>query len=374
MNARLSFLHEIDTTVAQSSGPQRAEMVRHLTDLFLVNADLYSDDEIALIDDVFVRMVATIEESARALLAIRLGPHSKAPPKILSALACDDIIDIASPVLIQGEQLDDATLIRCAKTKSQEHLLAISRRKALAAAVTDVLVERGDQQVVWSTAQNAGAKFSSGGFATLVNRSKGDDLLAACVGARPDIPPQLFDKLLETASDVVRSKLVAERPHARRDIHIVVDDVTDQIRTKVAARSLQDAAAPAPEEFQNKWAPVESQKLSWKSQVEKLEAHAKAGHLKETVATLAQLSNLTADFVERKIKDDHVEVLLILAKSIGLSWQSTKIILEFSAGQNPHALGDMRRYEISFARLDRSTAEKIVDFHRKRERPAAKLH
>ena len=116
-------------------------------------------------------------------------------------------------------------------------------------------------------------------------------------------------------------------------IHIVVDDVTDQIRTKVAARSLQDAAAPGPEEFRNKWAPVESQKLSWKSQVEKLEAHAKAGHLKETVATLAQLSNLPTDFVERKIKDDHVEVLLILAKSIGLSWQSTKIILEFSAGQ-----------------------------------------
>ena len=249
MNARLSFLHEIDTTVAQSSRPQRAEMLRHLTDLFLVNADLYSDDEIALMDDVFVRMVATIEESARALLAIRLGPYSKAPPKILSALACDDIIDIASPVLIQGEQLDDATLIRCAKTKSQEHLLAISRRKALAAAVTDVLVERGDQQVVWSTAQNAGAKFSSGGFATLVNRSKGDDLLAACVGARPDIHPQLFDKLLETASDVVRSKLVAERPHARRDIHIVVNDVTDQIRTKVAVRSLQDAAAPVSEEF-----------------------------------------------------------------------------------------------------------------------------
>jgi hypothetical protein len=34
----------------------------------------------------------------------------------------------------------------------------------------------------------------------------------------------------------------------------------------------------------------------------------------------------------------------------------------------------MRRYEISFARLDQSTAEKIVDFHRKRERAAAKLH
>jgi uncharacterized protein (DUF2336 family) len=373
MSAPLSFLREIDTTIAQSSRPQCAEMVRHLTDLFLVNADQYSDDEIALIDDVFVRMVATIEDSARALLAIRLGPYSKAPPKILSVLAYDDIIDIASPVLTHGEQIDDATLIKCAKTKSQEHLLAISRRKTLAAAVTDVLVERGDQQVVWSTAQNAGAKFSSGGFGTLVNRSKGDDMLAACVGARPDISPQLFEKLLETASNVVRSKLLAESPHARHDIDRAVDDVTERIRTEVADQSLQDAAAPAPDEPQDVWALVESRKL-WQSQVKELDAHAKANHFEATVAALAQLSNLPADFIERKFKDDHVEVLLILAKSIGLSWQSTKLILAFGAGQNPRALGDMRRYEISFARLDQSTAEKIVDFHRKRERPAAKLH
>jgi len=373
MSAPLAFLREIDTTIAQSSRPQCAEMVRHLTDLFLVNADQYSDDEIALIDDVFVRMVTTIEESARALLAIRLGPYSKAPPKILSALACDDIIDIASPVLTQGEQLDDATLIKCAKTKSQEHLLAISRRKMLAAAVTDVLVERGDQQVVWSTAQNAGAKFSSGGFTTMVNRSTGDDTLAACVGARADIPPHLFEKLLETASDVVRGKLLAESRHARPDIDRAVDDSAEQMRTEVANQSPQDAAAPAPDEPQDAWASVQSRKL-WQLQVKKLEAHAKAGQFEATIATLAQLSNLPADFIENKFKDDHVEVLLILAKSIGLSWQSTKVILAFGAGQNPRALGDMRRYEISFARLDRSTAEKIVDFHRKRERQAAKLH
>src|SRR5664279_1334246 len=353
MSAPLSFLREIDTTIAQSSRPQCAEMVRHLTDLFLVNADQYSDDEIALIDDVFVRMVTTIEESARALLAIRLGPYSKAPPKILSALACDDIIDIASPVLTQGEQLDDATLINCAKTKSQEHLLAISRRKSLAAAVTDVLVERGDQQVVWSTAKNAGAKFSSGGFGILVNRSTGDDMLAACVGARPDIPPHLFEKLLETASDVVRGKLVAEKPHARPDIDRAVDDSAEQMRTEVANQSPQDAAAPAPDEPQEAWASVQSRKL-WQLQVKKLEAHAKDGQFEATVAMLAQLSNLPADFIESKFKDDHVEVLLIIAKSIGLSWQSTKIILAFGAGQNPRALGDMRRYEISFARLDLS--------------------
>ena len=55
-------------------------------------------------------------------------------------------------MLTQAERLDTETLIQCAKTKNQEHLLAISRRKSLPESLTDVLVERG-QQVVLSTAK-----------------------------------------------------------------------------------------------------------------------------------------------------------------------------------------------------------------------------
>jgi uncharacterized protein (DUF2336 family) len=130
-------------------------------------------------------------------------------------LACDDVIEVASPVLTQAERLDTETLIQCAKTKNQEHLLAISRRKSLPESLTDVLVERGDQQVVLSTAKNGGARFSGRGFATLVRRSHCDEQLAACVGARPDLPPELFDKLLEVASEKVRAKLEVERSESR---------------------------------------------------------------------------------------------------------------------------------------------------------------
>ncbi|MGE5774487.1 MAG: DUF2336 domain-containing protein, partial [Hyphomicrobiales bacterium] len=68
-------------------------------------------------------------------------------------------MEVASAVLTQAERLDTETLIGCARTKNQEHLLAISRRKTLPESVTDVLVERGDQQVVLSTAKNNGARF-----------------------------------------------------------------------------------------------------------------------------------------------------------------------------------------------------------------------
>jgi hypothetical protein len=90
-------------------------------------------------------------------------------------------------------ELDIGTLIECARTKKQEQLLAISRRKTLPDKLTDILVERGDQQVVLSTAKNASSRFSDKGFNTLIKRAHGDDALTSCVAMRSDLPEQLFD-------------------------------------------------------------------------------------------------------------------------------------------------------------------------------------
>ena len=140
MGAPLELIQELDSSITHSTDQRRSVMLRHLTDLYLVGSEQYSEDEIDLIDDVFVRLVSTIEQSARALLPIRLGPIMVAPPKILRLLACDDAIEVASPVLAQAEALDIGTLIECARTKNQEHLLAISRRKTLPENLTEVLV------------------------------------------------------------------------------------------------------------------------------------------------------------------------------------------------------------------------------------------
>jgi uncharacterized protein (DUF2336 family) len=59
-------------------------------------------------------------------------------------------------VLEHSECLDNATLVENARTKSQRHLLAISRRRSLDDVVTDVLVERGDRSVLLSAAANPG--------------------------------------------------------------------------------------------------------------------------------------------------------------------------------------------------------------------------
>ena len=360
MGAPLELIQELDSSIAHSTDQRRSAMLRHLTDLFLVGSDQYSEEEIDLIDDVFVKLAGTIEESSRALLAIRLGPVSIAPRKILRLLACDDVIEVASPVLSQAERLDTETLIECARTKNQEHLLAISRRKVLPEMLTDVLVDRGDQQVVLSTAKNGGAKFSSNGFEMLVKRSRGDDQLTTCVGARRDLPPQLFEQLLEIASDTVRAKLEIERKHTASDIDRVVGDVAARIRTETAAQPLSYAAAQVL---------VKSLQQAGHLTSAKLQEFASTGRFEEMVTALSLMSNVPTAAIERNMRDTHAESLLVIAKAIDLSWETTRSIMLLAAKRNRRSVTGVDQAMAAFQRLRQSTAQQILDFHHLPTRP-----
>ena len=115
-----------------------------------------------------------------------------ATDQLARKFASDDCIEVAGPILKRSERLDTETLIACARTKSQQHLLAISKRRSVPELVTDVLVVRGSNEVVSSVAANNGANFSSSGFLHLVRRSEGDSILAESVGLRKDIPRHCF--------------------------------------------------------------------------------------------------------------------------------------------------------------------------------------
>jgi uncharacterized protein (DUF2336 family) len=351
-----SFIKDIELAIARGSPERRADMVRHITDLFIGQSDRYSDEEIALFDDVLTRLTAEIEISARALLAQRLAPLPNAPPNVIRALAFDEA-DVACPVLARSERLDDTTLVHCAKTKEQRHLLAIAGRRSLSEAVTDVLVERGDRQVVLTTAQNPGASISQAGFAALVGRSRGDDGLAEIVGSRAEIPPHLFLKLLATASKAVQIKLQAEHPHASHDVHQVVAEVANRMQSEARARSKSYAAAQAE---------VETLHGAGELSESTVAAFANAGKFEETTVALARLCELPIEVVERAMIHDRPETILIIAKAADMSWLCAKSILCLRAAKCGISIGEMEQCLASFERLKPSTAKQIVGFYRKR--------
>jgi uncharacterized protein (DUF2336 family) len=349
MGASAALIRELYGKVEHISADRRSLTLRHLTDLYLISGDQLSAEEIALIDDTFVRLVETVEVSARALLAVRLGPAAKAPPRVLRLLACDNAIDVASPVLMQAASLDDATLIECATTRSQDHMLAIARRKILSEAVTDVLVELGDRDVVLSAAMNAGARFSASGFGILVKRAEGNDALASYVGKRPDLPPALFERLLEAASETVRAKLTAERPHAAAEIDRAVADATADLRSQAAEQ----------------WSPravVQSMNQAGRLNAAKLVEFATTGRAELLIAGLAIMAYVPEKVVAEMLRSQQNETLIILARAIGLPWEATRSVIISFARAHPLRPGDLRKLNSAFERLEQATARTILDF------------
>jgi len=353
----LPLIDELEAAVAAGSNARRIEMLTRITDLFVGNAPRYSEDQIGVFDDVMVRLVCTIEAKARAKLSHRLAPIANAPANLVHLLAFDDDIEVARPVLSQSERLDERALLANAGNKSQRHLLAISQRKSLSAAVTDVLVERGDREVVHSVVKNTGARFSDAGFRMLVKRSAGDDDLATEVGMRVDIPRPHFLMLLEKASSAVRARLAAENPQASRAIEGVVAEVVGGIRNEARKASPDFAAAQATVERQNRIRRIGEAEIYQYARDRKFE---------ETAIALSLLCDTPIDVVERALLDPGAEIVLILAKVAGLSSTTTKALLLLRSADRGMSAKDLEQALSSYNRLQPDTARRVLGFFRTR--------
>jgi uncharacterized protein (DUF2336 family) len=358
-----SLLDELQATLAHGTVARRVETLRRVTDLFVNGAVDYSDDQVALFDDVFQCLIVHIEVSARALLANRLAPIDIAPPQTIRTLAHDDVIEIAGPVLSQSERLDDETLIETARHKSQAHLMAISTRRVLSGAVTDVLVLRGNDEVVHSTVNNPGAEFSERGFSRLVHRAEGDDNLATCLGLRPTLPRHLYLKLLAKASEAVRERLEAAHPKHAGEVPTAVREATRRARAAPAAITKQTAIAHAL---------VKSLFEDGRLDEYQVEQFAEAGKFDEANAAVAALANVPVAIAENMMVETRAEGVMILAKVAGMSWTTVKSIIhmrdELSGGEPT----DLQACKETYERLRPSTAQQVLRFHRMQQSaPAA---
>jgi len=350
-----SLLDELQATLAHGTVARRVETLRRVTDLFINGAVDYSDDQIALFDDVFQCLLVHIEVSAKALLSKRLAPINTAPPQTVRTLAFDDLIEVAGPVLSQSMRLDDPTLIETARTKSQAHLLAISTRKVLSDAVTDVLVLRGNDEVVHSTVSNPGAEFSERGFTRLVSRAECDDDLATCVGLRPALPRYLYLKLLAKASETVRQRLEAANPMQAGEVPIAVREATRRARSSKSAMSQQTAIAHAL---------VKSLFEDGRLDEHQLTQFAEAGKFDEANAAVAALANVPVTIAESMMVESRAEGVMILAKVAGLSWSTVKTIINMRDELGGGEPTDINACKDTYERLRPSTAQQVLRFHR----------
>ncbi len=293
-----------------------------------------------------------------------MAKNPNAPARTSRILGLDDEIKVAGPILSHSRVLDDATLIESAKTKSQDHLYAISLRDTIGEDVTDVLLERGETEVVRSTAKNPGAKFSEFGHTTLVTRSREDGELALRVWSRSDVPRQHLLSLFAAASEDVQRQLETADRQKVQLYRYLVAQANGQIQTKMREASPSYARARPQVEAMHRAGRLNGDSLASFAQAEKFD---------EVTIALSLLCDLPVGHIERAVVHHRADHLMVLAKAIGLSWETTRTILQMRGPVKSVSAADMEANGLSFAKLQQKTAVSAMHFYRLRARAEAPL-
>ena len=359
MTEARNFLREMDRAVLHGSPESRARALWHATDLLITGC--YTEDQIWVFGEVIGRLADEIEGAARAKLAKQLAHSNNAPFNVIMVLALDDSIDVAGPVLQHSQRLDDKTLVAGAKTKSQAHLLAISKRRSVPVVVTNELLARGDREVVRSIAANNGARFSEAGFLQMIKRSEGDSILAEHLGLRKEIPRHLFQQLISKASDDVRRKLEQERPDLADLIQTSVTDITGALQSKFGPATTSYFAAKKAVTALHHRGNLNEARI-----VEYARSHA----TEEAIVGLSLLCTLPVDVVERALFGSNGEMILILAKALDFSWETAMSLLFLGAKDHCISARALDYKCEEFARLTNETSRKVLGLYRSRKSAA----
>jgi hypothetical protein len=327
-------------------------MLRQVTDLFLANAGHYSSEQVGVYDEVLQLLIAKVDAAARAALARRIAEAPQGPNATVRALALDEAIEVAEPVLANSKELDDELLLHCIAIRGQRHMLAIATRESVSEQVSDQLIQRGDHEVLGAVVNNPGARISEPGFTMLMERSAENDWLSECIGRRVDIPEHHLRELVTRASETVRQRLIGDDPQRQR----LLDGILP--------------AAPSDNLDSKSYRKAELAVLAKGASEASVSEFAQKKELDNIVVAVAQLAKLSFAETERLLMGTWQSPVAIIFKAIGFRLATVAAIYAARLENGAAGGADLVRTKAEFIALSRPTAERILRFYQVRKSTA----
>ncbi|MDJ0609316.1 MAG: DUF2336 domain-containing protein [Kiloniellales bacterium] len=177
----------------------------------------------------------------RQILSETLRDVADAPYAVIQRLARDTEAVVACPVLEFSPLLTDQDLLEIiAESRASAPLCAISRRHALAPAVSDALVAVDDRDAVVSLLANDSAQIREETLDGLVERSREVTAWQAPLAHRPRLPGGAVVKLAGFVANHLLDAL-----QARRDLDAATASrVAEAVHRRLAEAPPADAAEP----------------------------------------------------------------------------------------------------------------------------------
>ena len=204
-----SAFASLKNLAGEQSSEKRRELLRSVTDLFLAGPGEKTETECVLFDEVVGAVVKDMQASVRAELADQIA-DTKAPiNNTLKRFAMDSDIEVARPVLERSEVLTDEELIEVITSRTQEHMMAITKRQGISEKVSGAIVDKGTDEVVASLIDNYTASIDRATMEKVTDRAKASPALQSPMVRRDDVPLDLLNELVLVVQNDLRNDIMA---------------------------------------------------------------------------------------------------------------------------------------------------------------------
>ncbi|MDD9903456.1 MAG: DUF2336 domain-containing protein [Rhodospirillaceae bacterium] len=187
-----------------------------------------SDTERQIAEDIFRVMVKDAEERVRTALVTHLKHAPELSSDVAVVLAKDASDAVAVPMLEFSEALSDEDLIDIVRTQGSQRQTAVASRPTVSPAVSDVIVDHGDETAVATLVGNEGAEVADSTMHKVVDRFGDSEKVQTPLVMRSSLPIAVSERLVAKVSDKLIDRLVThhELPGG------LADDLVLQIRER----------------------------------------------------------------------------------------------------------------------------------------------
>jgi uncharacterized protein (DUF2336 family) len=340
----------------EASPDRRRELVQGIATAFFA-APQRSANEISLFDEIMDKVLAEVEPLARRELAERLADLTEAPQRTLVRLA-GDVIDVAEPVLLRSPALRDEHLEPIARMQTQDHLMVIARRKTLSERLTDILVERGSDEVAGTVTGNEGARFSEAGFEWLAARASASETILNRLVMRNDLPERVANELLPVLASSIAEKIEATNSESTVSARKMIDE----------ARSLLSERLRAAVSRSRPLAILNDQVTRGNLTVAEVVVElADADELVDLAAFVALRLGVHSDTVVRNLFLGGEQTLMLICRAAALDLDAFSAILRMRNRRRRGSAVEPARLMKDYLRIPRPIAENVMRTVREQE-------
>ncbi len=351
-----SKIHDLITLANEPSSERRRELLRVVTDLFFA-APPRRAAEMALFDDVLSQLAGEMEEAVKAELSDRMAGAEAAPRKLLTHLAGDSIA-VAEPVLTRSRALTEDDLLRVAHTRGQGHLRAISRRESVSEAVSDAIVERGDDTTLSVLLANDRAELSRAAHEAAVDRAAANPDLHQVVIDRRSLPVDLLNEMYFVVESQLRDRILEKNAAVNPD---ALEAALAAGRKRVAARH-----GALPDDYAEAEAAVSELRAKGGIGPAALTAFLRNGETTKFLVALSEMAEIDFHTARRILERRELDALAIVCKAADFDRSLFLTFAVLMLGQEADAMGRAGEYGKLYSDLPRDSACRTIRFWRMR--------